>query len=187
MTDDTPAPDEFGASEDPFDLLGIDPDFDLDLDQMRNRVRRRVAACHPDLHPDPLDREEATRLSARLNQAREMLESDEGRANIIHARLGGPTARMDGSLPPDFLMEILDIRMRLEEAIETSDQVESQALKDWAMNERVRLKTEVAAGLERMARGEDLGADVRGHLNIWRYIERMLSQLEPALGERLES
>ena len=75
-------------------------------------------------------------------------------------------------------MEILDIRMRLEQAVENRDLVESSALKTWAMGERSRLKSEVAAGLERMANGEDAGALVRGHLNIWRYIERMLSQLE---------
>ena len=76
-------------------------------------------------------------------------------------------------------MEILDIRMRLEEAIESRDRVESLALKTWATEERVRLMSEVSTGLERMALGETVGVEVRGHLNIWRYIERMLSQLEP--------
>ena len=80
-------------------------------------------------------------------------------------------------------MEILDIRMRLEEAIESRDHAESLALKTWAMEERTRLVSEVASGLEQMAQGNDVGAKVRGHLNIWRYIERMLSQLEPTINE----
>ena len=178
MTDDTSTPSPGELPEDPFDLLGIEPQFDLDLEMMRARVRRRLASCHPDTCFDPVQQADATRLSARLNEARDLLEDDERRANLLHARLGGPSARMDGSLPPDFLMEILDIRMRLEQAVENRDLVESSALKTWAMGERSRLKSEVAAGLERMANGEDAGALVRGHLNIWRYIERMLSQLE---------
>jgi hypothetical protein len=84
-------------------------------------------------------------------------------------------------------MEILDIRMRLEEAIESRDEVELLALKTWAMDERARLKSEVALGLEQMSNGEDVGTVVRGHLNIWRYIERMLSQLEPTIGGGLAS
>tara|TARA_B100001059_G_scaffold229426_1_gene262011 strand:- start:664 stop:1224 length:561 start_codon:yes stop_codon:yes gene_type:complete len=181
MTDDSSAFED-GVHEDPFDLLGLEPRFDLDLEKMRTRVRRRVAACHPDLCADPLEQAEATRLSARLNQARDVLEDDERRANILHERFGGPTARLDGSLPPDFLMEILDIRMRLEEAIESRNEVEALALRTWAMDERKRLKAEVAIGLTRMAAGEDVGSDVRGSLNIWRYIERMLSQLQPTIG-----
>jgi molecular chaperone HscB len=187
MTDDSSLSDEAGATEDPFDLLGLEPLFDLDLEKMRSRVRRRVAACHPDLCLDPFQQEESTRLSARLNQARELLESHEARANLLHARFGGPSAQLDGSLPPDFLMEILDIRMRLEEAIESRDEVELLALKTWAMDERARLKSEVALGLEQMSNGEDVGTVVRGHLNIWRYIERMLSQLEPTIGGGLAS
>ncbi len=183
MTDAPSTPGPGGVPEDPFDLLGLEPHFDLDLEKMRTRVRRRMAACHPDLCIDPMQMAEATRMSARLNEARDLLEDDERRANLLHARLGGPTAQMDGSLPPDFLMDILDIRMRLEEAIETRDHVESAELKTWAMAERGRLKSEVASGLQRMADGEDLGTSVRGHLNIWRYIERMLSQLEPMAGE----
>ena len=84
-------------------------------------------------------------------------------------------------------MEILDIRMRLEQAIENHDRAESSALKSWAIGERTRLRSEVAAGLERMADGEDLGVSVRGHLNIWRYIERMLSQLDSMVDEGGES
>ena len=186
MTDDPSTPDSGAVPEDPFDLLGLEPQFDLDLEKMRTRVRRRMASCHPDLCVDPIQQADATRMSARLNEARLVLEDDERRANLLHARLGGPSARMDGSLPPDFLMEILDIRMRLEEAIENRDHAESTALKAWAMEQRQRLKTEVASGLDLMAQGEDLGAAVRGHLNIWRYIERMLSQLESVTGEGLK-
>lgn len=187
MTDDTSTPSQGDVPKDPFELLGIEPQFDLDLEKMRARVRRRLASCHPDMCHDPVQQAEATRLSARLNEARDLLEDDERRANLLHARLGGPSARMDGSLPPDFLMEILDIRMRLEQAIENHDRAESSALKSWAIGERARLRSEVAAGLERMADGEDLGVSVRGHLNIWRYIERMLSQLDSMVDEGGES
>ena len=165
--------------DDPFELLGLPPAFELDAGSLRRTVRRRIAAHHPDRVADPLLREEAVRHVARLNEALALLQDDERRANLILKRLGGPAASEDRSLPPAFLMEILEIREDMEQAIASGDPGERARVEAWATAERERLKQEVGGLLARLADGEDCGGEVRLQLNVWRYIERMIEQLDP--------
>lgn len=166
------------ATEDPFDLLGIEPAFEVDIAHVRNVVRRRVAACHPDRVVDPLQQDEAVRECARLNAARAQLEDDEIRANLLLVRLGGPSAEADSSLPADFLQHMLGVRMEMEQAIASGDRVEQARMHTWAREEKARLRATVALLFGRLERGEDLGTELRRELNVWRYIERMIEQLQ---------
>ena len=177
--------------DDPFELLGLPPTFELDAESLRRTVRRRIAARHPDRISDPLLRDEAERDVARLNAARTLLENDERRANLLLDRLGGPSAADDRSLPPTFLIEILQVREDMEQALAGGDPEERARVESWALSERTRLKTSVGALLSRMTDGdpkdlETLGATVRTELNVWRYIERMIEQLHPAPGSSSE-
>lgn len=171
------------AIEDPFELLGIEPAFDVDIAAIRGVVRRRVAACHPDRMGDPLQQADAVRESARLNAARAQLEDDESRANALLTRLGGPSAEEDTSLPQEFLEHMLAVRMEMEQAIASGDSAEQARVGTWAAEERARLCASVTSLFERLQGGEDVGAEIRRELNVWRYIERMIKQLDdPATG-----
>ena len=111
-------------SEDPFDLLGIEPGFELDVAGIQRRVRRRIASRHPDRISDPIEQAEAVREVARLNEAWALVADEERRANAYLARLGGPSASDDRSLPPTFLLEILEIREQMEDALASGDHQE---------------------------------------------------------------
>ena len=165
-------------TDDPFELLGIEATFTVDIAAIRMVVRRRVAACHPDRVTDPFSQSEAVRECARLNAARVRLEDDESRANALLARLGGPSAEEDSSLPPGFLEQMLEVRMELEEAIASEDDAERTRVGAWAAQERKRLTGSVTSLFERMQFGEDVGPAIRRELNVWRYIERMIHQLD---------
>ena len=164
------------ATEDPFDLLGIEPAFDVDIAHVRSVVRRRIAACHPDRVVDPLQQEEALRESARLNAARAQLEDDEKRANLLLSRLGGPSAEDDQSLPENFLPQMMQVRMEMEEALASGDAEAQARTRDWMRDERTRLWNAVAELFRRLQEGEDVGSQLRCELNVWRYIERMIEQ-----------
>lgn len=166
-------------TDDPFEVLDIEPVFELDVPALRRRVKRSVAAAHPDRIPDPLEREAAVRRTARMNEALRELEDDERRANHLLRRLGGPGASDDRSLPPEFLMEILEVREDMEQALASGDPAERERVASWAAEERARLRGEVGALFPRLAAGEDLGGAIRLQLNVWRYIERMIEQLNP--------
>ena len=165
---------------DPFDLLGIEPSFDIDLESSRSRVRRRIASLHPDRFSDPLEVDRATRESARLNSAWKMIEDEERRANLVLVRLGGAAPEEDRSLPPDFLQDILTIRMELEEAIASSDASEITRLRMWSETLKTELRERVRQGLEALGRGTGDASEVRLDLNVWRYVQRMADELDGA-------
>ena len=126
------------SQDDPFDVIGIEPTFDLDVVALKKTLRRRIASSHPDRASDPIAREDAVRLVARLNEARAVLEDDERRANLALLRLGGASASDDRSLPPAFLMEILEVREDMERALASKDPDERARVQAWADSERAQ-------------------------------------------------
>ena len=166
-------------ADDPFELLGLPPAFELDAESLRRTVRRRIARLHPDRVTDPVEREHAVRMVARLNEALVILQDDERRANVLLSRLGGAAASEDRSLPPAFLMEILEIREDMEQAVASGEPAERTRVENWANSERERLRADVAKLFGRLSDGDDCASEIRLQLNVWRYIERMIEQLDP--------
>ncbi len=174
--------------DDPFDRLALPPRFDLEPDAIRRAYLARAAQLHPDLQGQPpesgsVDSEsDVEASSARLNEARRVLEDPESRANALLARLGGPDARADRSLPPGFLMEIMELRERVESMLgggapgdRAACLAEAEGLRRGYI-EDVRSRF---ASLGEPASAAALGA-IRTELNAWRYIERLIEQLDPA-------
>lgn len=172
---------------DPFATLELPHRFELDAAEIRRAYRRLAASLHPDRITDPLEQADAARTVSRLTAARDALLDDEVRANALLVHLGGPAPEDDRSLPDDFLMEMMEVRDRLESAVASGDAAERKALEDWARDERSKYRTAIA---ERFAPHDDrnddpaplpseVAADIRQLLNAWRYIERMIEQLHP--------
>jgi curved DNA-binding protein CbpA len=148
--------------------------------------------------------------AARLNAAKAVLMDIEGRAGALVARsvhaarakfgaAGVPEAeRGSAALPPGFLMEIMEVREAVDAAWEVArdgrdgaarsgaDHPEVARWREWGLGERARYAAEVGAAVERArAAGsaeESRRAlmDARTTLNAWRYVERLLEQLDPA-------
>ncbi|MAJ46274.1 MAG: hypothetical protein CBC35_03040 [Planctomycetes bacterium TMED75] len=170
--------------DDPFDVLGIKPSFDVDLDALKRRVRRQVAALHPDRFTDPLEVDRATRETARLNEAWKSIGNDEHRANLLLVRLGGPAADQDRSLPEDFLQQMLSVRFELEQAVESRDAEEIARLTAWSDSKQAELRERVRTALSELEQGTADPASIRLDLNVWRYIQRMRDELASASGAK---
>lgn len=169
---------------DPFDTLGLEPKFDLDAQAIRRAYLARSASLHPDTATDAA-RPSANadgRASALLNAAKRIVEDPERRANALLARLGGPATDQDKSLPPGFLMQTMEMRERIEEALASGGaasrtEIERDATARRAAHiDRVR-ELFLAAG---SAPSPDALRAIRIELNAWRYIERLIEQLDPA-------
>ena len=165
-------------SEDAFDVLGLPAQFDLDVADIRRAYLSRAAGAHPDLAED---QDEADIRSAVLNRSKSLLEDPERRANILLERLGGPGKGQDKSLPPGFLMSIMETREAIEQALASRDAAERTKWEAWAQGERAEYQRKVggffaACGTSRDP--ETLRA-IRQELNAWRYIERLIEQLDP--------
>lgn len=163
---------------DPFDLLGLPATFDLTSEQVERGYLRRVAALHPDLAGDD---GEAQARSAELNHARDVLRDAERRAEALLRRLGGPDKSNDKALPDGFLMDILETREAIEEAVgrgAARDPVEMERWRAWARQRRGEYIALVSARF-RDAKGDGALRAIRRELNAWRYIERLIEQLDP--------
>jgi molecular chaperone HscB len=162
---------------DPFDVLGVAPRFDLGHDALERAYLARSADLHPDAAADP----DAPRMAASLNEAKRALDDPERRAEALLLRLGGPSKESDRSLPVGFLPEIMEVRESAEQARALGDRGTLGRWEDWAERKRegyIRSVGERFAGLPPRPSPADLKA-LRVELNAWRYIERMIEQLDP--------
>lgn len=160
---------------DPFSLLGLPAKFDLDARAVEAAYLQRAAAAHPDL-ANSLDAEDADAVSGQLNEARQVLLNAEQRANALLALRGGPSKESEKSLPPGFLMEIMETREQIEEALAARDPARLQTWREWALAQRSAYSARVAA-LFRESTSHKL-VEIRTMLNAWRYIERLIEQLD---------
>jgi molecular chaperone HscB len=163
---------------DPFQTLGLPPAFQVDAAAVERAYLTASATVHPDLAAGDPD---APGRMAEINEARRVLENPELRADALLARLGGPSREQERGLPEGFLAEMMEIRERIDAALSGGSPPERAAWEAWAMDRReeaVREAGALFAGLSSPPKPEELRA-VRVRLNAWRYIERLIEQLDP--------
>ena len=157
----------------PFELLGLPARFDLDEEAIESAYLRLAAAAHPDRYADSLDQADAAERSSAINGAREALLNPESRARALLRERAEPGSTDDNALPAAFLMEVLDIRERLEDAVASNDRDALDALRVWAD----RARAEHIESLGRQFAAQEATSVIRQELNALRYIQRMLDQM----------
>lgn len=169
------------SSAKPFQALGLQPTFVLDTDAVERAYRFMLAQAHPDAGGLSDGEMENEIDAAALNHARLVLINAESRANALLDVLGGPSASESKDLPEGFLMEMMTRREAIEEQIESAGEQSRSSWETWAINERKSYKQAAATlflALHEPATDTAL-LDIRTHLNAWRYIERLIEQLDP--------
>jgi curved DNA-binding protein CbpA len=164
------------VGEDPFDILGLPPAFDHAPAAIERAYLARAASVHPDLVGDD---DEAAVRAAKLNRAKSVLLNPEQRANALLARLGGPSKAQDKSLPPGFLIEMMETREAIEAAIATGNPEERGQWDRWALEQRSEYVSHIGELFGQVAKDPGKLAQIRQKLNAWRYIERLIEQLDP--------
>ena len=157
---------------DPFTLLGLPRRFDLDNTAVERAFLARAAQAHPDAAGDD-------DAMADLTAARQTLANPERRANALLALLGGPNKEADRSLPDGFLMDIMETRQQIE--AELGDSEARERWTAWAEGQRSAYIERVGAQFAALGDPPEASelAAVRTTLNAWRYIERLVEQLDP--------
>lgn len=162
-------------TRDPFVELGVDRRFDLDADDLRRRFLAASAEHHPDRFSDPLEQADAVETMSRLTDAFRVLSDPELRAREL-LRLSGQEAEGDrDKLPPDLLMEVMEVREELESAVEASNQAELDRLRAWATQRREQHLAQLGKLLSKDI-DTRAAAQARLELNALRYMQRMLEQ-----------
>jgi molecular chaperone HscB len=163
------------AQPSPFDLLGVPPQFDLDATDLRQRYLAASAKTHPDRFTDPLEQAEAAERASAINAAYRTLSDPAQRAKALLMRRGVWADLDSAQLPPALLMEVMEVREELEEALAAGDQPTIDRLRQWAAQQR-------EAHLAQLA--DHFGSDepdvdaVRQTLAALRYVERMQAAAE---------
>jgi DnaJ-domain-containing protein 1 len=173
--------------DDPFAILGLPRTLALTSEQIQRAYLLRMASAHPDAQSDAStntgldDNDAASLAAARLNDARQTLAHPERRAIALYTLLTRdaahtqPDPKADAALPPGFLMEIMSTREEIESAVAAADRPQIERWRAWAMAQRADYLAAVGALLD--ARNFPAA---KQQLNAWRYIERLIEQLDPA-------
>ena len=160
--------------DDPFTRLGLPQQFDVDPAALERQWLMQTARLHPDRAPDP---DAAAREMAQVNDARAVLADPEQRANALLKARGGPSSSDDNALPDGFLMEIFELREAMEQVMANRD---PDAIKAIEADAAERRDAYIATVTELFARDDaNVHTTIRRELNAWRYIERMIEQLDP--------
>ena len=169
-------------STNPYDLLSLPQRFDVDDRLLHQRFIEACSVHHPDRFTDPIAQADAVERSAEINAAYQTLSDPEQRADCLLALLGGATKEQDKSLPDDLLLDMMQTRERMEQAVAEQDQDVLDELAHWARQQRGDHLVRIAEYFGQVdtassdQRAEHLKA-IRLELNALRYIERMIEQM----------
>ncbi len=167
----------------PFDVLGLEPTHALDESELRRRLTRFSRLVHPDFFAtaDASTRERAEQSSARLNQAFDVLSDDARRADWLVVHLGGPAESQDRAMPQAFLVEVLDWNEILEDAAAGRGDVDPRV--DALASDLTERRGAAQQALRKLLdplpeRGSPRLTAARRELNVLRYLDRALRQIE---------
>ncbi len=163
----------------PFSTLRLPARFDLDAGVIERAYLSALTSAHPDAGSVGADSDAPD--AAALNKARVTLLDGEQRAVALLEVLGGPSASQCKDLPDGFLMEMMTRREEIEEQIVDGGNESRSNWEAWAREERASYTNGAQGQFEAIAEEStpEKLADIRVLLNAWRYIERLIEQLDP--------
>jgi molecular chaperone HscB len=170
------------AGEGHFELLGMTPRFDLDLNELEARFLELSRELHPDYFQDRPDlRAKSVFLAASLNDAFDVLRDPFKRAEYLMQRAGGAKSSDDKRLPAGFLVEMMELRESLDEARESGDSERVQQSRRELESRRSEsveklaslFRTLAASGAER----EKTLQAIREELNVVNYLNSLRRDL----------
>lgn len=163
-------------SDDPFAMFGLPRHFSIDEQAMRQAFLRASAEQHPDRFVDPIEQAEAVEKMSHLTDSYRVLSDPELRAKALLALSGLELPADKDKLPPDLLMEVMEVREEMEQAIESDNRAELDRLRQWAQEEREHYLSQLGKILESELDTHS-AKQARLQLNALRYMQRMLEQM----------
>jgi len=162
-----------------FELFGLKPGFRVDAETLDKAYRELQTEIHPDrfAHAGEADQRLAVQWATRANEAYKTLKSPFERARYL-LELQGIHAldAKNTSMPPAFLMQQMEWREALAEAVAAKDYDALQRLEQDTRGEARRLLSEIAALLDE--RQDYPGASEA--LRKYRFMEKFLADIGAA-------
>jgi molecular chaperone HscB len=160
---------------DHFDRLGLPRRFSLVPADLEREYLARSRALHPDYHRQGGAAEQAAsvEMSAALNEAYTTLKDPFKRAEYLLKLAGGPSASEQKDMPPEFLEEMLDLRMEIAEL--QADTPPAQAMEARLRLRRDELLSRVGELMDGTAANRLV--ESRRLLNATKYIQNLIRDL----------
>lgn len=132
-----------------FAVLGFLPDYELDADVLRRAFFAKQRETHPDRygHLAGLALDEQIQLAAQINEAYRVLQDPVRRLEHLLAirRHALGVAEHQHPLPPDFLMEMMDLNEEVEKLETHPDATHANYLKTNVEQQITAIRTQTAA------------------------------------------
>lgn len=171
---------------DPFDLFGLEPSYDLSPSELSRRHRELGKALHPDRFAGAPagERRQALSRAIDVNDAYRNLRHPVKRAEALLLRLGAGSEESSEPMDPEFLMDVMEQREALSAAGRAGDHEAlerlvkaasaSKATLDQALSEKFRsaLKT-----------GNGASPELKDGVGRLRYLQRFLEEANALLDE----
>ncbi|XP_005110339.1 iron-sulfur cluster co-chaperone protein HscB [Aplysia californica] len=127
-----------------FDLMQMEPSFDVDLIELGKTFRETQKKLHPDKFSIKSKEEQmlAEQQSSLLNKAYNTLQKSLSRALYILELQGITISESDNFTDPEFLMEVMDVNEQISNANSISDVNELNSINDGKIEECI---TEISA------------------------------------------
>lgn len=162
-----------------FELFGLAPGFELDLDNIAARYRDLQRAVHPDKFANASDQERllSVQQAAQINEAYQTLKSPLSRARYLLELNGITLDDNDTAMDPMFLMEQMELRESLAGVRGKPDPFAAlMSLRDTIEGKE---KGFISSLAEAFANGEQTALEgARDTVRKLQFMEKLLSELE---------
>lgn len=163
---------------DPFEALGVEPAFNLDLAVLEQRHRDLSRALHPDRHAaaGAAERRMALGRAIEVNEAFRKLKDPIRRAEALLALRGVQSGEgKEPAASPSLLMEVMERREALAEVRLSKDEVALGKLIAEVEREERRIRAELES---RFADPRTESAEILKKLGELRYYRRFLEEAQ---------
>jgi molecular chaperone HscB len=172
---------------DPFQVLGVTPTFDLDVADLERRQRELSKTLHPDRHSGslPAERRAALGEAMRVNEAFRALRDPITRAEALLEVLAGSTQKppIDAALPPGFLMSVMDLREQLADLRARRELAGLESLRGQIVVQERALQAELSSSFAAVQAGAKVTPATHEALAKLRYYRRMLDEVRASLDD----
>lgn len=167
------------TSSNHFELFGLAPAFFLDQESLEKAYRDIQSRVHPDrfAHAGDAERRASLQWTTRVNEAYRTLKDPVQRAKHILELHGVDVAfETNTAMPQEFLMQQMELREKLEEAVETENGDMLGRLRSDLLQSKQALEKEIGGAID--ARKDYAGA--AGLVRKFMFLDKLDAEIDAA-------
>jgi molecular chaperone HscB len=162
-----------------FDLFGLSPMFSIEGEALERSYREIQSKVHPDrfAHAGDAERRASLQWTTRVNEAYRTLKDPVQRAKHLLELHGVDVAfETNTAMPPEFLMQQMELREALEEATQKKDSARLDSLHKNLLREKRKLEQAIAEAID--AKRDYAGA--AGLVRKLQFLDKLDSEIDAA-------